>query len=217
MKFTNFGFILAVWFLSEEAAAFTTKQIAPRNVGTKTTSRTSTSLNLESLEQKTPDDTEVRRLLGNYGEKSRFYRRNVFGAADWVRSRRPERFIDNLSTTFQSGLVRQVSVQMSFIAVAAVAILMYNELFVDGFDLFGGHFGPIFGKGVFPLAKAPLQPFSLSISALGLLLTFRTNVSYARWNEARTAWGKVINDSRSIMRMGCTWARSYKNIDDYQL
>jgi ion channel-forming bestrophin family protein len=44
---------------------------------------------------------------------------------------------------------------------------------------------------------------------LGLLLTFRTNACYQRWNEARTAWGKIINDSRSLARMGCIWGQSY--------
>ena len=66
----------------------------------------------------------------------------------------------------------------------------------------------------FEMLQGPIASFTLSSRSLGLLLTFRTNVSYARWNEARTAWGKVINDSRSIARMGCIWAKSYKGIDD---
>ena len=213
MKFTKLRYILALWCFAPEASAFTTKRVIHHRVSGAPT--TSTSLNLEKLEQKTPDDREVLRLLDNYGEKARKYRRQVFTAADWVRTRRPDRFIDNFTTTLNSGLVRNISAQLTFVCAAATFIVMYNEIFVDGFDFAGSHFDPLLP--FLPLMKAPMQPFQLSISALGLLLAFRTNTCYARWNEARTAWGKVINDSRSIMRMGCTWARSYKNIDDYQL
>merc|ERR1711957_249549 len=66
-----------------------------------------------------------------------------------------------------------------------------------------------------PAFQLPLAPFTLTSGALGLLLAFRTNVSYGRWNQARTAWGKVINDSRSIVRMGAIWSKSYRGIDDY--
>jgi predicted membrane chloride channel (bestrophin family) len=34
-------------------------------------------------------------------------------------------------------------------------------------------------------------PFTLSSPALALLLVFRTNTVYARWNEARTAWARI--------------------------
>ncbi|HAY81001.1 MAG TPA: hypothetical protein DCY79_14440, partial [Planctomycetaceae bacterium] len=34
---------------------------------------------------------------------------------------------------------------------------------------------------------------------LGWLLVFRTNTAYARWWEARTLWGALVNTSRNIM------------------
>ncbi|KAG1672055.1 hypothetical protein FOA52_008931 [Chlamydomonas sp. UWO 241] len=39
---------------------------------------------------------------------------------------------------------------------------------------------------------------------LSLLLVFRTNASYGRWDEARKMWGLLLNRSRDLMRMGCT-------------
>eukprot|EP00955_Chlamydomonas_euryale_P075496 362342-Chlamydomonas_euryale.AAC.11 len=39
---------------------------------------------------------------------------------------------------------------------------------------------------------------------LSLLLVFRTNASYGRWDEARKMWGLLLNRSRDIMRMGAT-------------
>jgi len=166
--------------------------------------------------QITPTDAEVDEWLKNYGEISRKYRRNVFTAGDWVRTRRPDRFISNILTTFDSGLVRQIAPELSFVTLASSFVCFYNILLVDGFtDLAGVHHDALANS--LPLLTIPFNVFSLPLSALGLLLTFRTNTSYSRWNEARTAWGKVINDSRSIMRMGGTWGRTYANASDEKL
>jgi putative membrane protein len=37
-------------------------------------------------------------------------------------------------------------------------------------------------------------------TCIALLLAFRTNQAYDRWWEARTAWGAIVNDSRSLIR-----------------
>ena len=39
-------------------------------------------------------------------------------------------------------------------------------------------------------------PFSLSAGMLGLLLVFRTNQSYARFDDARKLWGLLVNRTR---------------------
>ena len=207
MKFLRLDCILALALMTGAKAFAPVSRTVPR------TAITTSSLNLQSLEQKTPDEIETARLLDTYGEKARAYRRNVFSAADWIRSRRSDRFINNILTTFQSGLIRQLSTELTFITLVSAFIVAYNVLLVDGFtDLSGVKHDALLD--FLPALQLPITPFSLSSGALGLLLTFRTNVSYSRWNEARTAWGKVINDSRSIARMGCIWAKSYKNIDD---
>jgi predicted membrane chloride channel (bestrophin family) len=36
--------------------------------------------------------------------------------------------------------------------------------------------------------------------ALSLLLVFRTNTAYFRWNEARTLWGGIVNTCRNLQR-----------------
>jgi putative membrane protein len=170
---------------------------------------------LGKLSQKEVPDKYADELLRNYGEKSRLYRRDVFTSADWIRTRRPDRFVDNLLTIFSSGLIRQVSFELSVLAALSALVVFYNDLFVEGWVDFAGHkYAPIVNL---PAMQLPMLPFTLSTASLGLLLTFRTNVSYGRWNEARTAWGKVINDSRSVVRMGSIWARSYNNIEDADL
>ncbi|KAL3935671.1 MAG: hypothetical protein SGBAC_008852 [Bacillariaceae sp.] len=234
MKFLNLPYILVAMVLASSSsssssgstsgvAAFTIpkQSHSSKNLATKTSP---TQLNLESLEQKTPDDKKTSFLLDTYGEKSRIYRRSVFSAADWVKSRRSNRFIDTLLRTNQSALVRQLGIEILFISAVATAIVTYNNFFVEGWiDLKGieheaMHFS-LGSLGIYlPPLELPKEPFSLTAGSLGLLLSFRTNVSYKRWNEARTAWGKVINDSRSIARMAAIWSKSYKDtIDDEAL
>ncbi|CAL5224016.1 g6636 [Coccomyxa viridis] len=49
------------------------------------------------------------------------------------------------------------------------------------------------------------QPFSLTSFALALLITFRTNSCYARWWEARTIWGRIVNETRNLARQSTAW------------
>lgn len=212
MKFSNFRCILSLLCVVRTAAFTPVAKTVPRVENT----RIGPHRNIEDLEQKTPTPDVVSRLLQGYGEQARPYRRNVFSSADWIRTRRPDRFINNILTTPQSGIISQIQMELTFIVFVSFFIVVWNDLFSVGWVDFSGVQHDKLASFI-PGIEIPLQPFSLSGSALGLLLAFRTNVSYARWNEARTAWGKVINDSRSIMRMGGIWAKSYKNIDDAQL
>lgn len=45
-------------------------------------------------------------------------------------------------------------------------------------------------------------------TVIGLLLAFRTNSSYARWWEARTIWGAIVNDSRTWVRQLLEFSQS---------
>ncbi len=38
------------------------------------------------------------------------------------------------------------------------------------------------------------------ITVVSLLLAFRSNQAYDRWWEARTIWGAIVNDSRTLAR-----------------
>jgi putative membrane protein len=57
-----------------------------------------------------------------------------------------------------------------------------------------------------PLREPPL-PTALFGTALALFLGFRTNAAYARWWEARTLWGALINASRSLARLALSLTR----------
>ena len=53
----------------------------------------------------------------------------------------------------------------------------------------------------------PHIPLALYGSAIGVILGFRNNSSYARWWEARTLWGAIVNNSRSWARQVTTTMR----------
>ncbi len=48
--------------------------------------------------------------------------------------------------------------------------------------------------------QLPVGVATLPGAFVGMLLAFRTNSSYGRWWEARTIWGRIVNDSRSLVR-----------------
>ena len=50
----------------------------------------------------------------------------------------------------------------------------------------------------------PALPYSLIGSALVLFLSVRNTTAYARWWEARTLWGGVVNNTRSFSRQMAT-------------
>ncbi|WP_202703195.1 bestrophin family protein [Flavobacterium sp. UGB4466] len=53
---------------------------------------------------------------------------------------------------------------------------------------------------LFQQVSLPLSIPALVGTAVSLLLAFRTAQSYERWWEARTVWGAIVNDSRTLIR-----------------
>jgi putative membrane protein len=47
---------------------------------------------------------------------------------------------------------------------------------------------------------SPHVPLGLYGSAIGIIVSFRNNSSYARWWEGRDMWGRIVNNSRSLAR-----------------
>ncbi len=54
----------------------------------------------------------------------------------------------------------------------------------------------------------PHVPLALYGSAIGVILSFRNNSAYARWWEARTLWGAIVNNSRNLARQVSTGMHS---------
>ncbi|MBC8143531.1 MAG: hypothetical protein H7Y38_19040 [Armatimonadetes bacterium] len=58
-------------------------------------------------------------------------------------------------------------------------------------------------------------PLTVAGVALGVILTFRNNATYARYWEGRTLWGGLINDCRSMIRQIVTFLRVSPDAADY--
>lgn len=92
-----------------------------------------------------------------------------------------------------SRIISSLSVPIAGTCGVAALAATYESLVNQG--AFGGTLSHII---------LPQAPVTITSFALSLLLVFRTNTSYFRWNEARTIWGGVLNRSRDIVRMGAT-------------
>lgn len=126
----------------------------------------------------------------DYKERSRSFRRTVYGATDWRKHRSTKRYFRALSTSLLSGVLRGIILELLFITTVASVVVGLSA------------------AGIANLA-IPALPLTLTAPALGLLITFRTNQAYDRWWEARKIWGAVINKTRDMTRQ----AHWFKDID----
>jgi putative membrane protein len=64
------------------------------------------------------------------------------------------------------------------------------------------------GEHRFRPVGVPELPLVVIGAALSILLGFRTSSAYARWWEARTLWGGLVNASRTLARQAVAYALS---------
>ena len=166
-----------------------------------------------ALRSSSSEDDPLFYVRNSYIETSRQYRRTRFQHDDWLLHRSPNRFFKNLQTSVFSGIYRGIAKEVATVTGIAIFIWAWNLFLGEGYTgLDGLHHDPI---AHLPLLTLPLTPFTLASPSLGLLLVFRTNASYGRWDEARKAWGLTINNSRNIARMGAAWSsKSIEPNDD---
>lgn len=154
-------------------------------------------------------------------EGNRRYSRTVFGPNDWKRYRRSTRLIDNLLTTFQSSIIRALWFDILMVTTVATGILVWNHALDDGvvkaWALQQESLNPDNVEWFFknmPALKLPMAPFTLSSSALGLLLVFRTNGAFQRFFEARALWGGLINYTRNMVRQGGMHLTNARDVEE---
>eukprot|EP00571_Detonula_confervacea_P017838 CAMPEP_0172299284 /NCGR_PEP_ID=MMETSP1058-20130122/1641_1 /TAXON_ID=83371 /ORGANISM="Detonula confervacea, Strain CCMP 353" /LENGTH=435 /DNA_ID=CAMNT_0013008701 /DNA_START=37 /DNA_END=1344 /DNA_ORIENTATION=+ len=186
--------------------AFVAKSLSPVTI-TKPTTRTSRS----SLYMGPPIDPAAP-VTERSGEGSRKYRRTVYTHAEWVKHRSPDRFVNNLGTLFNSGIYKQIGKEVALTTSVAILVCGWNLLTGGYQDVAGVMHDPILKENWAMMIGLPLTPFTILTPSLGLLLVFRTNASYNRWNEARKFWGLNINHTRDLNRMATAW---YGNQSDY--
>jgi len=142
-------------------------------------------------------------LAETYGEGSRKYRRTVYTHNEWVKHRSSDRFVRNISSMINSGVYKSLGREVFATSAIASFVVFWNAL-AGGYTDFDGvqHEAII---SALPQLTLPLTPFTLLSPSLGLLLVFRTNSSYGRWDEARKFWGLNINHTRDLNRMATAW------------
>lgn len=135
-------------------------------------------------------------------EDARRFRRTVYTHDDWKKHRQQDRFTTYLGSTFRSGIWENSKNEILITAAIATFLCVYNAL-RGGYTDFAGvaHAAPLPGQ----VLGLPMSSFTLTGSSLGLLLTFRANTSYKRWDEARKNWGMNINHTRDLVRMANTY------------
>ena len=102
---------------------------------------------------------------------------------DWVRHRSSERFFRNVQSIGSSGISQSLRKEVTFVTMAAVFVVAINMLLVSYQDFDGvSHVGALANSNIRSVSL-PALPFSIASPALSLLLVFRTNTGYSRWNE----------------------------------
>lgn len=129
---------------------------------------------------------------------------------NWVQHRSSDRFGKNLKTLFSSGIYKNIGNEI--FATCAIATFVWSwNLLTGGYQDFSGVMHDPILTGITQVGL-PLTPFTILSPSLGLLLVFRTNASYGRWDEARKFWGLNINHTRDLNRMATAW---YGNQSDF--
>lgn len=132
------------------------------------------------------------------GEAQRPFRRTVYSHDDWKKHRSQDRFFFYLLSIFRSGVYKNMYREVAATLVVAGFVWSWNLLAGGYTDLSGVDHQAILDL---PKIGIPMAAFTLTSPTLGLLLVFRTNSAYKRWDEARKNWGMNINHTRDLVRM----------------
>ncbi|PAN52068.1 hypothetical protein PAHAL_9G640200 [Panicum hallii] len=101
-------------------------------------------------------------------------RRPLYDHASWREHRSSRRHLRHLLTSLSSRVILSLAPPVSALTAFAAAIATYNTLLP-----------------AYALTASSL-PYQLTAPALALLLVFRTEASYARFDEGRKAWMRVL-------------------------
>ncbi|EEF50517.1 UPF0187 protein At3g61320, chloroplastic [Ricinus communis] len=122
-------------------------------------------------------------------ERGMQQKRTLYNHNKWVEHRSSLRHLRHLLSSLQSRVILSLIPPVIAFTSVAVIIASYNSAVEM-------HFFP----GFFPVLRASSLPYQLTAPALALLLVFRTEASYSRYEEGRKAWTKVISGVNDFAR-----------------
>ncbi|KAK9749394.1 hypothetical protein RND81_02G123200 [Saponaria officinalis] len=114
-------------------------------------------------------------------EKGMKKKRVLYNHEKWAEHRSSLRHVRHLMTSFSSRVVLSLIPPVVFFTSVAVVVSVYNTAVALNCL-------PEF----FPILRSSSLPYQLTAPALALLLVFRTEASYSRFEEGKQAWTKVI-------------------------
>ena len=88
---------------------------------------------------------------------------------------------------------RQLFKMLTYVGMPLLALVLYDLAVVVAYKVLHWNW-----------VALPHIPLALFGSAIGIIVAFRNQSSYARWWEARTLWGALVNNSRSWARQVTT-------------
>ena len=116
-------------------------------------------------------------------------KRSLYNHETWVEHRSSRRHVRHLLSSFSSRVILSLIPPVIAFTSVAVIVASYNSAVTF-------HWLPEF----FPLLRASSLPYQLTAPALALLLVFRTEASYSRFEEGRKAWTKIIAGTNDFAR-----------------
>ncbi|KAG0584665.1 hypothetical protein KC19_3G226300 [Ceratodon purpureus] len=133
------------------------------------------------------------------------YSNVVYGHAEWAEHKSSWRHARHFLSIVSSGLIRALAPPVVLCTSVAVMVSVINYGVMKGL-----------APSWLPLFKVATVPFSFTAPVLALLLVFRTNTSYHRFDEARRAWGSNVTRSRDLARQSLAWVRHPSDTDKLQ-
>jgi len=88
---------------------------------------------------------------------------------------------------------RQLFKMLAYVGLPLVLLVLYDLAVVVAYKVLHWNW-----------VALPHIPLALFGSAIGIIVAFRNQSSYARWWDARTLWGAIVNNSRSWARQVTT-------------
>jgi ion channel-forming bestrophin family protein len=88
---------------------------------------------------------------------------------------------------------RQLTAMLAYVGLPLLMLVLYDLAVVFAYKVMHWEW-----------VALPHIPLSLFGSAIGIIVAFRNQSAYARWWEARTLWGALVNNSRSWARQVTT-------------
>jgi predicted membrane chloride channel (bestrophin family) len=128
----------------------------------------------------------------------------VFDFKRWREHRSTKRYQRHIVGIGGSRIVRGLAGPLWFVVIVSVGVGTYESVREAGLL-------PVYLPSI---SVTNTAPFNLSSFALSLLLVFRTNSSYGRWDEARKLWGSVTNRSRDFVRQAESWLDQEEDLLD---